>query len=166
MRNTIRKILLEYKNDQDQKDYNKYKKYIGNTWFHGTNKKITRFSLNNLGDTFNSSILGLYFTSIKNPPPYSSSASEYANYKVSLEGGEPYVHEIYFEPKKPLIINSNGWYSPNAAIDAQKNDIKRWIKNDNYDSIISFDFDDPTYDQILVILDVNNIKIKNIEKVR
>lgn len=109
-------------------------------WYHGTNKLFDKFTLDNMGSNWKQSVLGVYFTQYLKPGIYGSTAKEYAEDLVVREGGKPYIYKCKIHTKNPLILDSNGWYSSNTFIDKNRNDIKRWLLDDNYDSVIAYDF--------------------------
>ena len=71
--------------------------------------------------------------------------------------------------KNPLIIDSDGWYSSNLAIDKQRNDIKRWLtSNKEYDAVIAYnsaETDIRDQDFITVVQDPSIIEIIRKHKV-
>lgn len=145
-----------------------YKHEYPEYWYHGTNQKFDKFTLDNLGKNYEQSILGIYFSQYLKPPPYGSTAKEYAENAVSRHGGEPYVYKCKININKPLILNSNGWYSSNVYIDKNRNDIINWLKNDNYDSVIVYDFETTNEDGIEFgdfILATKNIDIIVIKEI-
>ena len=129
-------------------------------WYHGTNTKFDRFDIKYQGKNFTSSILGIYFTQYLKPPPYSSTAKEYAEHSSMSKGGDPIIYECELDMKNPLVLNSNGWYNSNGYLDSNKNEIKRKIENSTYDSIISYDFEAGD-DYIVVVFNPDQIKIIN-----
>jgi hypothetical protein len=109
-------------------------------WYHGTNKFFEKFSLEFSGKNWKQSDLGIYFSQYLEPGIYGSTAKEYAEEMVLREGGKPYVYKCKIHTKNPLILNSNGWYSSNAYIDKNRNDIKGWMATDGHDCTIVYDF--------------------------
>jgi len=131
-------------------------------WYHGTNEDFDEFTLDNMGRNFDSSILGVYFSQYMNPPPYGATAGEYARNAKMAHGGQAIVYECKLNFENPLIIDSEGWYSSNTAVDKQKGDIKRWLKEDKYDAVIAYNTeytDIEDRDFIAVVLDPKNIEI-------
>ena len=64
--------------------------------------------------------------------------------------------------KKPLILNSNGWYSSNTFIDKNRSDIKRWMTSDGNDCVISYNFENKEAEGLEwgdYILATNNLNI-------
>ena len=134
-------------------------------FYHGTNECFKDFDLKYMSKNYETSTLGIYFTQHLLPPPYSSTAEEYAENAVAKHGGKPYVYKCKIYTKKPLVLNSNGWYSSNTYIDKNRNDIIRWLQNDNYDSVVAYDFletDIKWKDYILVTKNIDIIKIVEI----
>lgn len=135
---------------------------VPKTWFHGTNKLFDKFDDTYRNVNFKSSILGFYFSQHRKPPPYSSTAEEYAKDAVGRSGGIPVVYECELDIKKPLVLNSEGWYSSNAYLDVNRNDIKRWLNNDSYDGILCYDqsqMDIMDMDYIAIVFDSEQIDI-------
>ena len=110
-------------------------------WYHGSNQKFDDFSIEHMGKNWHQSELGIYFTQYMKPPPFSSTAKEYAEEMVRREGGNPYIYKCIINFENPLILDSNGWYSSNTYIDQNRKDIKRWIENDDHDCVIAYDFE-------------------------
>jgi hypothetical protein len=135
-------------------------------WYHGTNKYFDAFSLNYIGKNWKQSELGIYFTQYIKPGIYGSTAKEYAENLVVIEGGKPYIYKCKINTKKPLILNSNGWYSSVTFIDKNRNDIKQIDKK--YDCVIAYNFENKKEegmqwgDYILVTNNLNIIEIVDI----
>ena len=110
-------------------------------WYHGTNLYFDKFVLDDMGKNYYQSILGVYFSQYLKPGIYGSTAKEYAENAVITNGGKPYIYKCKINVKKPLILDSNGWYSTNVFIDKNRNDIKNEITRGNYDCVIAYDFD-------------------------
>jgi len=135
-------------------------------WYHGTNSTFDEFDVKYQGANFETSTLGIYFTQHMYPPPYSSTAKEYAQDTTRNKGGVPIIYKCKLIMKNPLILDSNGWYSSVSYIDKNRNDIKRWLNNDNYDSILVYNHgeDNIEYkDYISVVFNPKQIQI--IEKI-
>jgi hypothetical protein len=132
-------------------------------WYHGTNSKFDRFDITYKGKNFEQSTLGIYFTQHITPPPYGSSAKEYAENSAIVKGGEAIIYECELDMKKPLVLNSNGWYNSVDYLDRNRNDIKKWLEISTYDSIISYDstkkdkHDDDDF--IAIVFNPDQIKI-------
>mgnify|MGYP001325928081 CR=1 FL=1 len=85
---------------------------------------------------------------------------------VIIEFNWPIIYKCKLIMKNPLILDSNGWYSSVSYIDKNRNDIKRWLNNDNYDSILVYNHgeDNIEYkDYISVVFNPKQIQI--IEKI-
>jgi len=139
--------------------------------YHGTSEDFDIFNTDN--QNFKISKLGYYFT---NAPTYSyenkykkfvpgSTASEYAFNSQKkgyseLDGAN--VIPVYLSIQNPLYIDADGWYSDITAIDKQVSDIKRWLKEGDYDGIISRYTDKNSDDYIenttYVVFNKNQIK--------
>lgn len=131
-----------------------------NYWYHGSNKYFEKFSLDYSGKNFKTSKLGIYFTQYKQPPPYSSTAKEYAEEMVRRYGGTPYIYTCKIHINNPLILDSSGWYSSNTYIDKNRNDISRWLNNN--DCVIVYNKDTEKSEGLRwgdYILATNNIDI-------
>lgn len=137
-------------------------------WYHGTNKLFDSFTLDNLGKNYQQSTLGIYFSQYLKPGIYGSTAKEYADNLVVIEGGNPYVYKCKIHYKNPLVLDSSGWYSSNTFIDKNRGDIKRYMEKDNYDCTIVYNFDNYKEegieygDFILVTNDISTIEIVEI----
>ncbi len=141
---------------------------IPKLWYHGTNTTFDSFNLSYLAKNWRQSILGIYLTQYMTPPPYGSTAIEYAKYTSSVRGGEPHVAECTADIENPLILDSDGWYSSNGAIDKQRSDIMRWLRADKYDSVLCYDHTCDNVedaDHILIVLDPHKVKIRKWTKV-
>jgi hypothetical protein len=131
-------------------------------WYHGTNKHFNKFTLENMGKNWKQSVLGVYFSQYIKPGIYGSTAKEYAEDLVVREGGKPYIYKCEIQTKKPLILDSNGWYSSNTYIDKNRNDIKSKMNADGNDCVISYDFENKENEGLQwgdYILATNNLDI-------
>jgi hypothetical protein len=75
---------------------------------------------------------------------------------------ENLIYKCKIHTKKPLILNSNGWYSSNTFIDKNRNDIKRWMATDGNDCVISYNFENKEDEGLQwgdYILATNNLNI-------
>lgn len=134
--------------------------------YHGTAYDFNQFEKRM--KNFDSSELGYYFTSAPIYDPkkghyYGSTASEYANYAKSIsirDNSAENIMPVYLSIKNPLRIDSKGWYSQVTALDKQKNDIKRWLKDSDYDGVIveSSNKEDEGNEIIFVALEPTQIK--------
>lgn len=135
--------------------------------YHGSNQKFDNFANEHIGKNFNASTLGFYFSQYIQPPPYSSTAKEYAEEMVRRHGGEPYIYTCELSYNKPLILDSNGYDQGSAyCIDSQRNDIKNWLKQNSYDAILCYDFQETEFkyqDNIVVVFKPEQIKILKCE---
>ena len=104
----------------------------------------------------------VYIYTIHKTRIYGSTAKEYAEDLVVREGGKPYIYKCKIHTKKPLILNSNGWYSSNTFIDKNRIDIKRWMVTDGNDCIIAYNFENKEDEGLQwgdYILATNNLNI-------
>jgi hypothetical protein len=133
--------------------------------YHGTNTKFDTFDMSKKGLNFDSSTLGIYFTQHLSPPPYSSTAKEYAEIAIKNHGGEPIVYEVELAIQNPLVLNSYGWYNSNARIDVQRDIITKWISEGDYDAVVVYNFEEDQErhrDYIAVVWDTQLINITNV----
>lgn len=149
----IKKILREELSKQT---------VLPKVFYHGTNVMFDNFNSESLSKNFEQSILGFYFTQYLKPPPFGTTAKEYAEEAVRNFGGSPIVYEVKLNIKNPLFINSNGLHSSVTAIDKQRNDIKRQLSTSNYDAVVAYDFEEKDFndkDYSAVVLNSNQIEI-------
>jgi hypothetical protein len=154
----IATTIREYLNENIDNQKHELPEY----WYHGTNKYFDKFTLDNMGKNWKQSELGIYFTQYIKPGIYGSTAKEYAEDLVVREGGKPYIYKCKIHTKKPLILNSNGWYSSNTYIDKNRSDIKRWMTTDGNDCVISYNFENKEDEGLQwgdYILATNNLNI-------
>lgn len=81
---------------------------------------------------------------------------------------EAIVYECKLKFDNPLIIDSEGWYSSNTAVDKQRGDIKRWLTAEKFDAIIVYNSEEEDLDQmdfIAIMMDPKNIEIIKKHKV-
>lgn len=133
-------------------------------WYHGSSFDFDKFDASKAGANFEQSILGIYLSQYKLPPPYGTNAKEYANNSAMSHGGTPIIYTCTVNIKNPLILDSNGWSSSVQCIDKQKNDIKR--TSSNYDCVIAYNHDeDFEYaEYIIAVFDDSKIKVVSKEK--
>lgn len=128
--------------------------------YHGTGASFSVFDLAKVGQNFDASTLGFYFTSAAKPEPlkgigYGSTAVEYAK----NAGDHPNVMPVYLMIKNPLILDDAGeWGGGARAIDVQKNDLARWAKSGDHDGIIAYDRTGEDLERIYVAFDAHQIK--------
>lgn len=109
--------------------------------YHGTGSDFASFDPAMIGQNFNQSTLGFYFTNAPKPDPlggfgYGSTASEYA---ANAEG-YPNVMPVYLSIQNPLILDDAAeWGGGVSAIDKRASDIARWAKVNGYDGVIAKD---------------------------
>jgi hypothetical protein len=131
--------------------------------YHGTsNGKFYEFSKKKLGQNFDVSTLGFYFTNglepnIKKGIFYGSTAGEYSRLNPN---GTPSIFEVFLNVKNPININADDWYSPNNAIDKQRSELTR-EKEYGYDGIISKALNTEEFGKeiIVVAFEPNQIKL-------
>lgn len=176
MKHLLSYKLYEYTNyitTDNFKNWFKDSKVVDNSGkplvvYHGTSDNFDYFDISKMGKNFDQSILGFYFTNGAEPNlskgiPYGTTASEYA-FNSQKGGysdlGGANVIPVYLSIQNPLRIKADGWYSPATAIDKQRNQIKEWLKNTDYDGIISENEDKEQYGNeiIYVVFKANQIK--------
>lgn len=109
--------------------------------YHGTGADFDIFDSSMIGQNFDQSTLGFYFTNAPKPDllggfGYGSTASEYA---VNAPGS-PNVMPVYLSLQNPLVLDdAEEWGGGVSAIDKQASDIARWAKDHGYDGVIAKD---------------------------
>lgn len=161
IRDRVQKFLLEHEKKISFPQF----------WYHGTNELFDQFSSSFVGKNFDTSTLGVYFSQYASPPPYSSTAEEYAKAAVSKHGGKPYIYKCTVSDSNPLVLGQSGWYSSNAYVDKNRNDIKRWLSKEGKQTVVVYDeegiIDGIEYaDFILVTSDLSSIKILDVSEVQ
>ena len=131
--------------------------------YHGTGADFDVFSKETKTKNFKQSTLGFYFTTGAIPNaakniPWGSTASEYA----LLSKGQASVLPVFLNIKTPIEINADGSYSPNAAIDKQRDTIKAQAEADNsYDGVMSRAQDKKQYGAEIIYVAFEPSQIKS-----
>lgn len=134
-------------------------------WYHGSNELFEKFEKSKIGSNFSKTSVGFYFTTIRKPPPFSSSAKEYAEDLVIRKGGKPYIYHCKLDLTDAMIVDAKGWYNANAYIDLNRNDILRWLKYESKEAFVAFEDMGDGYglDAICLILNPDLIEIIEVE---
>ncbi len=134
-------------------------------FYHGSNQLFDTFSKEKLGQNFEQSTLGIYFSQFAKPLPYGTTAREYAEEMVRRYGGTPYVYECKLNLKNPLVLDTSDHERGSANyIDSHRELIAR--KLSGHDSIVAYNFseDELKYqDQIAVVFDPADITILSVK---
>lgn len=135
----VNKLLLE-KNGEPKKFY------------HGTNSKFFEFDLEKSGANYGEASEGLlFFTSKKNA--YPNSATDYAREITKKKGGKETVREVYVSMRKPLVLDSHGYYTTQAYFDQNHEKIYNKYLAGDYDGIIIHNSDKNADDAVMAIVD-------------
>ncbi len=126
--------------------------------YHGTNAKFWTFDLSRSGSNFGDVAEGLFFFTNKKSG-YQNSASDYARNAVK-NGGEERVLGCYLNMKKPLVLHSDGYYTPTAYFDKNAEAVYKQYLNGDYDGIIIENSDKSVDDSVIYMLD-NPTQIKS-----
>lgn len=126
------KYLKKYEN------FNLIEAILPEFWYHGTNEDFNKFDLKYAKSNYETSILGIYFTQYLQPPPYGSTAVEYAKNSVAKTGGKPFIYKCQIKLDNPLIVDSKGYYNSNFVADSQREKLLRQRNEGNHDGIIIY----------------------------
>ena len=149
---------------ESQREYFKDSKVVdkdGNllVMYHGTNQEFNIFDLSESGKNFGATSQGFFFfTNKKNA--YPDSATDYAR-EASKRVGNPVVKEVYLNIKKPLKLNSKGYYNTVAYYDKNFDSIYEKYFYGDYDGVIIEDGDKSRDDSVLCLVDSAH-QIKNV----
>jgi len=121
--------------------FNEVESFLPEFWYHGSNEDFNKFDMKYARKNYDSSILGIYFTEYLNPPPYGSTAVEYAKKHADEKGGEPIIYKCKIKLDNPLLIDSHGHYSSNAIVDMHREKLLRQREAGNHDGIIIYNSD-------------------------
>lgn len=185
---SMKETVLDYgqpmfKQNSDQTESPEFKAWFGDSKvvdesgkplvvYHGTKNNFSIFDKEKIGQNFDASELGYYFTSKADRDGKSSSASDYAvlpsqkinrdkakGIDVSGYGNQPNVMPVYLSLKNPLILDSDGWQTPLMYLDARNEDFKkRLLPRGSYDGIIVYDGTGKSKDKAYVAFKANQIK--------
>lgn len=153
---------------EGQKEFFKDSKVVdkeGNllVMYHGTNLEFNTFDLSKAGSNFGETAQGFFFFTNKKDS-YPDSAIDYAR-EASKRTGKPIVKEVYLNIKKPLKLNSKGYYNTVAYYDKNSDNIYEQYFKGDYDGVIIEDSDKASDDSILCLVDSAN-RIKRTDNLR
>ncbi len=127
--------------------------------YHGTDGEFTVFENLKTGKNFGDISSGMFFfTNYKEG--YPNSAADYARNSSKNNGGNPNIKEVYLDIKKPLRLDSRGYYSTNEYYDKNAEDIYMRFLDGDYDGVIIENSDKNSDDSILYAID-NSKQIKS-----
>ena len=127
--------------------------------YHGTDGEFTVFENMKTGKNFGDISSGMFFfTNYKEG--YPNSAVDYARNSSKNNGGNPNIKEVYLDIKKPLRLDSRGYYSTNEYYDKNAEDIYMRFLDGDYDGVIIENSDKNADDSILYAVD-NSKQIKS-----
>ena len=127
--------------------------------YHGTDGEFTVFENMKTGKNFGDISSGMFFfTNYKEG--YPNSAEDYARNSSKNNGGNPNIKEVYLDIKKPLRLDSRGYYSTNEYYDKNAEDIYMRFLDGDYDGVIIENSDKNADDSILYAVD-NSKQIKS-----
>ncbi len=126
--------------------------------YHGTNTEFWTFDLAKSGRNYGETSEGLFFFTNKRNG-YSDSAEDYAR-AAAQDGGTPRIMECYLSMKKPLVLHSDGYYTPTAYFDKNAEAVYKQYLNGDYDGIIIENSDKSVDDSVIYLLD-NPTQIKS-----
>lgn len=116
--------------------------------YHGTSDSFNIFDLEKSGKNFGDLSGGFFFfTNYRDG--YPNSAMDYARNSSEKNGGEAVVAEAYLNIKKPLYLDSRGYYSTSEYFDRNRESIGEKYLNGSYDGIIIENSDKAADDGIL-----------------
>ena len=119
--------------------------------YHGTNAEFWTFDLGKSGSNFGDTAEGLFFFTNKKSG-YQDSASDYAR-NAAKNGGEERVLESYLDIKKPLRLDSKGYFTPTAYFDQNAESVYAKYLDGDYDGIIIENSDKNADDSVIYLLD-------------
>ena len=126
--------------------------------YHGTNMEFWEFDLTKTGNNFGEMSEGLFFFTNKKSG-YPDSAVDYARNAAKKEGKERIV-EAYLDIKKPLRLDSKGYYTPTVFYDKNAEVIYDKYLQGDYDGIIIENSDKSVDDSVIYMVD-NPTRIKS-----
>lgn len=126
--------------------------------YHGTGTEFWQFDLAKTGSRFGDVSEGLFFFTNKKSG-YANSAGDYAA-GTAENGGTPRVMEVYLDIKKPLRIDSKGYYTPVDYFDTHAEEVYDRYLSGDYDGIIIENSDKSADDSVIYMVD-DATKIKS-----
>ncbi len=119
--------------------------------YHGSNQEFSVFDLQMSGKNFGETSQGFFFF-INKKSAYPNSATDYAN-EISKKGGTPKVYACYLSIKKPLRLDSKGYYDTVSYFDANHEKIYEQYLNGDYDGVIIENSNKSADDGVLYLVD-------------
>lgn len=120
--------------------------------YHGTDSDFTVFDIMQTGKNFNDMSSGMFFFT-KYKDGYPNSATDYARHSSENNGGNPNIMGAYLDIKKPLILDSKGYYSTNEYYDINAENIYEKFLGGDYDGVIVENSDNSSDDSVLYVVD-------------
>ena len=127
--------------------------------YHGTNAQFNTFDLKTSGRNYGKISEGMFFFTNKKDK-YPNSASDYAREAQRRSGGSAEIKECYLCIKKPLRVDSRGYYSTNEYYDTNYEKIYDQYFRGNYDGIIIENSDKSADTSVIYLVD-NPTQIKS-----
>lgn len=119
--------------------------------YHGTNAEFWTFDLGESGRNYGETSEGLFFFTDKKST-YPDSATDYAR-NAAESGGDARIVEAYLDIRKPLRLDSKGYYTPTAYFDANASEVYEKYLSGDYDGIIIENSDKSADDSTIYLLD-------------
>ena len=119
--------------------------------YHGTNTEFWTFDLGESGKNYGETSEGLFFFTDKKST-YPDSATDYAR-NAAESGGDARIVEVYLDIRKPLRLDSKGYYTPTSYFDANANEVYEKYLSGDYDGIIIENSDKSADDSTIYLLD-------------
>ncbi len=119
--------------------------------YHGSNQEFSIFDLQMSGKNFGETSQGFFFFTNKKSA-YPNSASDYAE-NASKKEGKPTIYECYLSIKKPLRLDSKGYYDTISYFDSNYDKIYEQYFWSDCDGVIIENSDKSADDGVLYLVD-------------
>lgn len=119
--------------------------------YHGSNQEFSIFDLKMSGKNFGETSQGFFFFTNKKSA-YPNSASDYAE-NASKKEGKPTIYECYLSIKKPLRLDSKGYYDTISYFDSNYDKIYMQYFWSDCDGVIIENSDKSADDGVLYLVD-------------
>ena len=119
--------------------------------YHGSNQEFSVFDLQMSGKNFGEASQGFFFFTNKKSA-YPNSASDYAE-NASKKEGKPTIYECYLSIKKPLRLDSKGYYDTISYFDSNYDKIYEQYFWSDCDGVIIENSDKSADDGVLYLVD-------------
>ena len=119
--------------------------------YHGSNQEFSIFDLQMSGKNFGEASQGFFFFTNKKSA-YPNSASDYAE-NASKKEGKPTIYECYLSIKKPLRLDSKGYYDTISYFDSNYDKIYEQYFWSDCDGVIIENSDKSADDGVLYLVD-------------